>query len=264
MRHVLDQRDAALVAQLLQPVNPGGVASVVHGADRLRAWRDARLQVHRVEGRALARDDLGEHRRRAAIHHRGGGRRERKRGHDHLVAGADASGQVGEVQRRGAAGERDRVTRAELRRERLLERGGAGAERQPARAQRLRDRLEVLRRQPQVEQRQLGEGLGAGHLLDRGRAPSDGARGRGPAVVLARGCTAGRLKQAVARKGDCPTAALKGCSCNASRTGRRTPRRRAPRRPRRCRRAPSSASRSRARRGSSRSSPCSRGGPRRA
>ncbi len=200
VRDVLDQRDAVLVAQRLQAVDGGGVAGIVHRAHRLRARRDAPLHVVGVEARVLARDDLREHRRRPAVERRRGGRRERERRHDHLVARSGPGGQIGEVQRGGAAGDRDRVARAELRGERLLERGRARAERQPARAQRLRDRLQVLRRQTQVEQRQLGEGLGAGHRLDRGR----GAR----------------------RDGSRP---LRGCSCSARRRDRRRLRRRAPR-----------------------------------
>ncbi len=81
------------------------------------------------------------------------------------------------MQRRGARGERDRVARTEVRGERLLEGGGAGAERQPAGAQRLRDRLQVLLLQAQVEERQLWEGVGCGHRVVRATPGACDAQG---------------------------------------------------------------------------------------
>ncbi len=118
VRDILDQRDAVAVADLLHAVRGGCVAGVVDDADGLRARRDATLDILRVEARVLARDDLGEDRVGAAVDRRRGRRRERERRHDHLVPRTDPGGEVGEVQRRRAARDRDRVPRAEVRGER--------------------------------------------------------------------------------------------------------------------------------------------------
>ena len=58
--------------------------------------------VHPVGDRV----DVGEDRRGADVEDRVDGGDERERGHDHLVARADARGQQREVQRRGAAAPR--------------------------------------------------------------------------------------------------------------------------------------------------------------
>jgi hypothetical protein len=49
---------------------------------------------------------------------------------------------------------------AEVSGKRFLEGLCPGAERQPARAQRVRDRLEILRLEAQIEERQLGSRTG--------------------------------------------------------------------------------------------------------
>ena len=92
-----------------QPVDGGGIAGEVHDADRLRARRDAALDVVGVEPEVVRAGDVGEHRRAAAVDDRGGGGGERHGRDDHLVARPDAGGEVGEVQRGRAGGERDRV-----------------------------------------------------------------------------------------------------------------------------------------------------------
>ena len=179
----------------LQAVDGRRVAGVVDRADGLRAGRDAPLDVLRVDARVLARDDLREHRRRAAVQGRGGGRGERERRHDHLVARADPRGEVGEVQRRRAARDGDRVARAEVLGELLLEGGCARAEREPARAQRLGDRL---------------------------AGPAAAAAGR-------RAVARGRSPQLPSVRASSSEPAATGRSCSGCRTGRRTCRRRAQR-----------------------------------
>ena len=107
--------------------------------------------------KSCAADDVGEHRRRAAVAHRRGGGDERHRGHDDLVARPDSGGQVREVQRRGAARQRDGVRDAEEVREGRLERLRARAEGQPAGPQAGRDRLDVALAQADVEDRDVGQ-----------------------------------------------------------------------------------------------------------
>ena len=72
------------------------------------------------------------------------GRRPRDRARDHLVAGSDAEGEQREVERRGARRDGEDVPCAEILAEALLELGGAGAGREPARAERLGDGRDLL------------------------------------------------------------------------------------------------------------------------
>ena len=94
--------------------------------------------VRGVQREVVRAEDVREHGRRAAVDDRRGGGGERHRGHDHLVAGPDARGQVGEVQRGRAGGDGDRVLGAEVLRERALELGRPRAHREPARSGRRR------------------------------------------------------------------------------------------------------------------------------
>ena len=106
VRGVLDQREPARVAQLPQRLD--------RRRDSRRSARrrppscaavSCALDVGGVDAEVVRPDDVGEHRHAAAVAHGGGGRGERDRRHDHLVAGADAGGEVGEVQRRRAVGD---------------------------------------------------------------------------------------------------------------------------------------------------------------
>ena len=103
----------------------------MHRHDRLGARGDRALGGRRVEV-VRARVDVGEHRRRAALPDRVGRGDERERGHDDLVAGADARGVQREVQRGRAARHGHRVGGADALGEGLLELAHARALRDPA------------------------------------------------------------------------------------------------------------------------------------
>jgi hypothetical protein len=109
----------------------------------------------RVDARILEADDVREHRRASGVDHRRRGGCERERGNDHLVAGTDAGGQVGEVKRGCAARHGHGVARPEMLGEGLLESRGARPHREPATAQRLGDRVQILRFEAKVEERDL-------------------------------------------------------------------------------------------------------------
>jgi hypothetical protein len=106
---VLDQSDAGVVADLPQRIQVGRVAAVVHGADRLGARRDLARDLLGVDAEVVVALDVGEDGLGAAVARGCRGRHERDRRNDHLVPGAHAGGQIGEVQRGGAVGQRDRV-----------------------------------------------------------------------------------------------------------------------------------------------------------
>src|SRR5262249_23530456 len=75
-------------------------------------------------------------------HVRGRGPRDRRR--DHLVARADSDGDESQVERSRSGGDRERVLRLDVLREAPLELGRPRPGRQPARAQRLCDRIDLL------------------------------------------------------------------------------------------------------------------------
>ena len=141
---VLDQHEPVLVAQLAQRRHVGGVAAEVHRDDRPRARRDAARDVLGVDVEVVRAAHVAQHRLGADVAGGAGARHERERGHDHLVARADAGRQAGEVQRGGAAGDRHRVGRADVVGERLLEGLRARAHRQPAGLQAVEHGLHVL------------------------------------------------------------------------------------------------------------------------
>jgi hypothetical protein len=153
VRGVLDERDASAVAEGAQRRDVRGVAREVHRADRLGAGGDAARDVLGVEAEVVDALDLREDRLRPAVARRGRGRDKRDGGDDHLVAGPDARGEVGQVERRGAAREGDRVAGAQVLGEGGLELLGARPHRQPARPQRVRHGVEVGLLEAHVEQR---------------------------------------------------------------------------------------------------------------
>ena len=119
------------------------LAGEVDGQDRLRPLGDERRQERRVEVQVVLAD-VAEDRRGAAVLDHVRRRRPGDRRGDHLVAGADAEREQREVHRRRARGDGEDVLGLEVRGEALLEQGGAGAGRQPARAERLRDGGDLL------------------------------------------------------------------------------------------------------------------------
>ena len=174
---VLDDRQA----ERLERRQVGGEAEDVDGQDRRRARRDRGRRGRRVEVQR-ARVDVGEDRPRALVDRGVRARDERERRRDDLVAVAHADRAQREVQAGGAARDRARVRDAEARRERLLERGHARAERQLAGAQDLADRLRLL-----VAEHRPGE-----RDLVLGHAHSD--RPTSPRRWCARGSAARRTR----------------------------------------------------------------------
>ena len=130
-------------------------------------WADRELEV------------FGEQFWRPYVHVRDAGRGIR------AVLEADDDKVVGEVQRCRARRHRHGVLRAQLRGERFLELLRARSERQPAGPQRFRHGLDVLRREPEVEQRDLRECSGSGHPTDP-RTGRRRARRRAPRFPRAR------------------------------------------------------------------------------
>ena len=164
VRCVLDQRQAMRVAQRAQPVHRGRITGEVHRTDGLGGRTDAALDVVRVEPEVMGAGDVGEHGGAAALEDGARRGRERERRDDHLVAGADAGAEVGEVQRGGAAD--DTATACRTPRcwaNAALEGGGAGAEGEPARLEHLHHRGDVLRLEAEVVERDLRRRSGTGH-----------------------------------------------------------------------------------------------------
>src|SRR5439155_12328720 len=176
---VLDDVDAVLLGDVVDRVDVAGEPDLVDRHDRLRLLGDALLDVVRVDVER-ARVDLAEDGRRARV--QDGVRRgdERERGHDDLIARADARGRQGEVQTRGARRRRDTVLRADVRRDRLLELGHLRALRHPAAADRFERRARLLLAERGLGDRhvQLLPSLG-GHRYLR-RVPNDNVRDAEP------------------------------------------------------------------------------------
>ena len=140
-----------LVAELLQRAKRSRVTTVVNRADCLGARANAGGHVLGVEPEVLLTGDLGQDRGAAAITNRGGRGDEGDAGHDHLVAGADSGGQVGEVQSRGATADGHRVLDPEMLGELRLELLDPRPHRQPTGAQGGGDGLDVALVQADVE-----------------------------------------------------------------------------------------------------------------
>jgi hypothetical protein len=151
VRRVLDDRDGVRD----QRIEVGRLAREVDGDDRLRPVRDQLGDAIGVDvevGVAHVREDG----RRARVDDDVGRRRPGDRGRDHLVARPHADREQREVERRRSGGHRQHVLGLDELREAPLELGRARSGRQPARAQRLGDRLDLLvadRRRLETEHR---------------------------------------------------------------------------------------------------------------
>ena len=105
----------------------------VHGIDRARAVGDRGLGRGRGSMRRGVGVDVDEHGRGPRRAHRGGGGHRGERGHDHLVAGADAQRGERQAERVGARRHAHRVAPAGERGELGLERVELGTEQVRAR-----------------------------------------------------------------------------------------------------------------------------------
>jgi hypothetical protein len=148
---VLDHRHAGELDRCGRP------AVEVHGHHRRGALGPRLGRGDGIE-RRRGGIDVGVHRDRPDRADRGGGRHGRERRHDHLVAGPDAGGGQGQLDRSGAGGDRDRVAGARPRGELGLERLGLRPEQHVSRREDSSDGgLEVG----------LGGGETAGQVDDR-------------------------------------------------------------------------------------------------
>ena len=159
---VVDQGQAVLARDRLQGVVVAGLAGVVDGHHGLRARRDAGLDLAGIDEQGIG-IDVDEDRRRAQERGAVGAGGKGHRGHDHLVARADAQGIHGGVQRGGAGAHGHGVGRAGHGRQGLLELGDLGPRGQPVGAQRLRHRghVVVVDRLPPVGQQPGADGRAA-------------------------------------------------------------------------------------------------------
>ena len=144
MGGILDDGEAMPAGEGAEGRHVGHVARVVDGADRPRAGAHERGDGVRVEDRPIQAADVGEADRGPRVGRRVGGRDEGHRGHDHLVARPEVQRREGEVQSRGARGGHDRMAYSRRLGEGGLERGGAGAHREPAGADDLSDGERLL------------------------------------------------------------------------------------------------------------------------
>ena len=126
-----------------QRVEIGRLAREVHGQDGLRPRPHERRDVLRIDVE-VRRADVCEDRRRARVDDDVGRRGPRDRRRDDLVTGADAQREQREVHRRRARGDGERVLRAHVLGETALQLGRVGPRRQPARAEGLGHRGDLL------------------------------------------------------------------------------------------------------------------------
>ncbi len=139
VRRVLDHRDPELPDRVEVARLPGEVDR----HDRLRPLRDGGCDGRRVDVQ-VALADVDEDRRRARVDDHVRGRRPGDRGRDHLVAGTDAERDEREVHRGGARRDGEHVLRLEVLGHPLLEQRRPRPGRQPARAERVGDGLDLL------------------------------------------------------------------------------------------------------------------------
>ena len=131
VRAVLDDDRVVSRGQGDQGANIGGEPRIVNGYDRLGATRHLAFNVRDVEGQIVLAANVTEDHFRPAVTRRVRRRHEGQGRHNHFVAGADADGQQGQVQRGGAVGHGNRLTRAGSSPELVLEFRGDGTHRQP-------------------------------------------------------------------------------------------------------------------------------------
>jgi hypothetical protein len=128
------------LAQSSKLVELTGIAVDVDGDDCSRPLRDRTLDRRRREVQR-PRVDVREDRRRALVHGAVRGGDERVRRGDHLVPGADSGDDAEQVEAGGSARDGRRVRRPDDLGERLLEAVDRRPEREPARAEDVRDEL---------------------------------------------------------------------------------------------------------------------------
>ncbi len=141
---VLDQHDAALVADLAQHLDRGRVSPEVDRDHRLGPRADQRPHLLGVEVGIERRDRVGEDDVAAAMLDHVGVGDEAEGGDDDLVTRADAGDPTGEMKGSGTAADRDRLLGAGNSRDLALEALRPRPHRQPAGAQALEDRGDVL------------------------------------------------------------------------------------------------------------------------
>ena len=153
---VLDHRQAVSPGDVEDGRQVARQADLVHGQDRPGPRRDRPLDQGGVDV-VGPRVDVHEHRAGAAVADGVGGGDERVADRDHLVAGPDAEGEQGQVQRRRAARDGAGVRRADVRGELLLEGRDLRPLRDPAGEDRPAGRRGLLLAQARAGDRDLPE-----------------------------------------------------------------------------------------------------------
>jgi hypothetical protein len=111
-RGVLDEGEAVLAREGEDGTELAGEAQLMDAKDRAGARAHRLGQPARVHAEGVGLD-VDEHRARPHRDDRVGGGDEAVADRDHLVAGADVEGALGQLEGRGAARDRDRVGRAD-------------------------------------------------------------------------------------------------------------------------------------------------------
>ena len=109
LRRILDHGQIVFRSDAVDLVHRRALAIEMHGHDRLRGRRDARLDLRRVEV-VISEVDVGKDRRRAEAVDDAGRGEERVRGDDDLIAGTDAEDHEGDEQCVGAGRNADGVS----------------------------------------------------------------------------------------------------------------------------------------------------------
>ena len=139
VRRVLDDGES----QLPQGIQVGSLAGEVDGEDRLGARADEPLHLGRIDVQ-VAHPNVGEHGPGAGVDDHVRRRRPGDRRRDHLVARPEAERHEREVQRGRSGRDREGVLRLRQLRKTALELRRPRPGRQPAGADRLGDRLDLL------------------------------------------------------------------------------------------------------------------------
>jgi hypothetical protein len=139
MGRVLDDRHAERPERL----ELARLSGQVDGDDRLRPRSDRFRHLVRIDVEVRV-SDIGEDRRRAAVDDHVRRRGPGDRAGDHLVAGPNPERDERQVQRRGSGGDSEHVLGFQVFAQAPLELRRAGPGGQPARADRLGDRFDLL------------------------------------------------------------------------------------------------------------------------
>ena len=138
LRGIFDHDQSVPPGDFHDRVHVGGLTVKMHRQDRLRARRDRSLNRSGIHGERSG-IDIDQHGLRSGIADRGDAGDKSKRDGDDFIAGTNARGEQGEMQRAGAGIQCDAFRGAAIGREFLFERSHFGAEYELATVQHVRD-----------------------------------------------------------------------------------------------------------------------------